>query len=44
MEAREFPVSHSNEPEEALWQHFEQEWLNYAVNGIPGEFGHNQST
>ncbi|MGI9378200.1 MAG: acetylxylan esterase [Methyloligellaceae bacterium] len=43
-EAREFPVSHSNEPEEALWQHFEQEWLNYAANGMPEGFGENQST
>ena len=28
---REFPYSHSNQPEEALWKGFEDEWLQLAI-------------
>ena len=38
-EVREFPVSHTNEPEEELWSQFENEWLELAVNGVPESFG-----
>jgi len=29
---REFPYSHSNQPEEILWKEFEEEWLGLATN------------
>jgi len=29
-QVREFPVSHSNSPQERLWENFEQEWLQVA--------------
>ena len=39
-EIREYPVSHSPEdPETALWSHFEREWIELAVNGLPDSFG-----
>lgn len=38
-EIREFPVSHSSEPEEQLWSQFETEWLGLAINGVPDSFG-----
>ena len=38
-EVREFPVSHTEEPREALWSQFENEWLELAVRGIPEDFG-----
>ncbi len=34
---REFPVSHSNDPREALWQQFENEWLEIATSDTPPE-------
>ncbi|WP_455366785.1 acetylxylan esterase [Kaarinaea lacus] len=30
---REFPVSHSNSPQEKLWENFEKEWLQVAFSG-----------
>jgi cephalosporin-C deacetylase len=38
-EIREFPVSHSDQPEEVLWQQFHAEWLDIARNGVPQGFG-----
>ncbi|MDX1654773.1 MAG: alpha/beta fold hydrolase [Candidatus Competibacteraceae bacterium] len=38
-EVREFPVSHSLEPEEILWQAFEEEWLGLLKHGIATGFG-----
>ena len=38
-EVREFPVSHSNVPEEALWERFEEEWVKMAVEGVRANFG-----
>lgn len=38
-EVREFPVSHSQEPEEALWAQFEAEWLGLVRHGIATDFG-----
>ena len=38
-EVREFPVSHSIEPEEILWQQFESEWLGLLKHGIDTGFG-----
>lgn len=38
-EVREFPVSHTSEPEEELWSQFESEWLDLAVTGTPRSFG-----
>jgi cephalosporin-C deacetylase len=31
---REFPVSHSNQKEEAQWQKFEAEWIGLATTGV----------
>ena len=38
-ELMEFPVSHSDRPEEQLWKHFETYWLRLTRDGIPSEFG-----
>jgi cephalosporin-C deacetylase len=38
-ETREFPVSHSEEPDEVLWDQFEREWLMFARDGVPEGFG-----
>ena len=38
-EVREFPVSHTDDPQEALWSQFESELLDLAVGGIPEGFG-----
>lgn len=40
LEIRELPVSHSDHPQEQLWQRFEAEWLQLADGGIPEGFGH----
>lgn len=40
-EIMEFPVSHSNLPEEQLWENFEKYWLQIAINGVPSGFGKN---
>lgn len=39
VELRLFPVAHSADPRESLWSHFHQEWLEYTVTGLPGDFG-----
>jgi len=33
------PVSHTDRPEEKLWERFEAYWLNLAVEGVPPDFG-----
>jgi cephalosporin-C deacetylase len=38
-EIMEFPVSHSDHPEEQLWRRFEDKWLELAARGIPSDFG-----
>ena len=38
-EVLEFPVSHSDSPEEQLWEQFETCWLRLACNGVPDDFG-----
>ena len=38
-ETREFPVSHSEQPDEVLWDQFEREWLMLARDGVPRGFG-----
>lgn len=39
FELMEFPVSHSDGPEEAQWQQFEAYWLRLALHGLPPGFG-----
>ncbi|MCM8857994.1 MAG: acetylxylan esterase [Candidatus Thiodiazotropha sp.] len=38
-EIMEFPVSHTDLPEEQLWERFEQYWLTLTLEGIDREFG-----
>ncbi|MGF1472442.1 MAG: acetylxylan esterase [Rubrobacteraceae bacterium] len=38
-EIMEFPVSHSQAPEQRLWKHFEDNWLTLATEGVPPDFG-----
>jgi cephalosporin-C deacetylase len=38
-EVIELPVSHTERPEERLWEHFEAYWLRLAVEGVPASFG-----
>ena len=38
-EIMEFPVSHTELPEERLWDRFEARWLELALHGIPDGFG-----
>jgi cephalosporin-C deacetylase len=33
------PVSHTERPEERLWDHFEKYWLRLVVGGVPTDFG-----
>jgi hypothetical protein len=33
------PVSHTDLPEEKLWDGFEAYWLHLAVEGVPPNFG-----
>jgi cephalosporin-C deacetylase len=40
----EFPVSHTDGPEEEQWEQFELHWLNLAINGLPADFGINRQT
>lgn len=35
----ELPVSHSKDPQEALWERFVARWMDLALRGIPGDFG-----
>lgn len=37
-EVREFPFSHSAQPEESLWSYFDEEWLGIALRGLPHDF------
>jgi len=39
VEIMEFPVSHSDRPEEALWDRFEARWERLAKDGFPPDFG-----
>jgi cephalosporin-C deacetylase len=41
-EIMEFPVSHSDHPEEQLWRRFEDKWLHLAARGIPDDFGESR--
>jgi cephalosporin-C deacetylase len=36
------PVSHTDLPEEKLWDRFEAYWLHLAVEGVPPDFGKNK--
>jgi cephalosporin-C deacetylase-like acetyl esterase len=38
-EIMEFPVSHSDHPDEQLWRRFEAKWMKLATHGIPPGFG-----
>lgn len=38
-EIMEFPISHSDHPDEQLWSRFEEEWGRLAAQGIPYDFG-----
>lgn len=38
-EIMEFPVSHSDSPEEQLWRRFEDRWTGLAERGAPDDFG-----
>ena len=38
-ELMEFPVSHTDRPEEQLWKRFESYWLRLALEGVPPGFG-----
>jgi cephalosporin-C deacetylase len=35
----EFPVSHSDGPEEEQWEQFENYWLELALHGLPDQYG-----
>ena len=39
LEVRLLPVSHSDDPREARWQAFHEEWLGYFEHGMPADFG-----
>ena len=41
VEIMEFPVSHTERPEEKLWDRFEAAWERVAQQGIPDDFGQN---
>jgi hypothetical protein len=36
------PVSHTDLPEEKLWDRFEAYWLRLVVEGVPPIFGENE--
>jgi hypothetical protein len=36
------PVSHTDLPEEKLWDRFEAYWLRLVVEGVPPNFGENE--
>jgi cephalosporin-C deacetylase len=38
-EVMEFPVSHSDHPEEQQWRRFEAAWIKLATHGIPSGYG-----
>lgn len=39
-EIMEFPVSHTDSPEELLWRAFDDRWMHLAREGVPANFGH----
>lgn len=38
-EIMEFPISHSDHPDEQLWSRFEDAWAQLAAEGVPADFG-----
>jgi cephalosporin-C deacetylase len=42
-EVMELPVSHTERPEETLWERFEAYWLRLALEGVPADFGKKQA-
>ena len=38
------PVSHTDRPEEKLWDRFEARWLRLAVEGVPPDFGEQKES
>jgi cephalosporin-C deacetylase len=38
-EVMKLPVSHTERPEEKLWERFEAYWLRLALEGVPADFG-----
>lgn len=38
-ETMSLPVSHTDEPEEAAWEHFDATWIDAALYGLPPDFG-----
>ena len=38
-ETMSLPVSHTDEPEEAAWKHFDGAWIEMATHGVPADFG-----
>ncbi len=38
-EVMELPVSHTERPEEKLWERFEAYWLRLTLEGVPADFG-----
>ena len=39
-ELLEFPVSHTDGPEEEQWNQFESYWIRLILEGLPADFGH----
>jgi cephalosporin-C deacetylase len=44
VEVMEFPVSHTDRPEEAEWDRFESRWEALALGGVPASFGRTART
>ena len=42
-EVMELPVSHTEHPEEKLWERFEAYWLRLALEGVPADFGKKEA-
>ncbi len=38
------PVTHTERPEEKLWDQFEAHWLNLAVKGVPPHFAERKES
>ncbi len=38
-ETMSMPISHTDEPEEAVWDHFDAAWIEMAQQGVPSGFG-----
>ena len=38
-ETMSLPVSHTDQPEEAAWKHFDGAWIEMATHGVPADFG-----